>query len=65
MIEVGNIKLYDSKEVCAMLKISASTLNNMRKKGLLPYSKIANKCYISEEALTDYLRSSQTLVKAN
>lgn len=55
MIEINKIKLFDTQELSSLLNLSECSVANLRKKGLLRYTRIGRKLYSSEEALMDYL----------
>ena len=57
---VNGIKLFDSGELMELLGVTYRTLSIMRKKGVLPYTRIGRACYTSEDSLADYLSGKTT-----
>lgn len=55
MLEIKNVKLYDTEELAALLNVSKPTISKLRKNGLIKYTRIGKKLYTSEQALNDYL----------
>ncbi len=55
MLVIDGLKLYDRKELAAMLNVGVSTIGNYHKKGDLRKVTIGKKVYSSEEALRDFL----------
>lgn len=54
--EVQN-KWYKGKEACQILKCSTGTLQNLRIKGQLPFSKIGGTLYYAHEDIMKILHS--------
>ena len=55
MLEINNVKLYDTEELAALLNVSKPTISKLRNKGKLKFTRIGKKLYTSEQALNDYL----------
>jgi len=55
MLEIKNVKLYDTAELAALLNVSIPTISKLRNRGKLKYTRIGRKLYTSEQALNDYL----------
>ena len=55
MLEIKNVKLYDTAELAALLNVSIPTISKLRNKGKLKFTRIGRKLYTSEQALNDYL----------
>lgn len=50
-----DLKLLTQKEVCEALKLSQSSVDNLRKTGAIPYIKIGSKVYMREQDIDKYL----------
>lgn len=59
---INGVKMYDSKEVSALLGVNGTTLISYRRKGLLRSVRMGRGYYTSEESLRDYL-NGKTLPK--
>ncbi len=57
-------KWLDKQEVLQRLHISSGTLQNWRKKGLLPYTAVIGKYYYKESDLQKLLHSFNTAHRA-
>lgn len=55
MKEINGIKLYDTSEVAELFNVTASTIANIRRKGLLPAVRVGKMLYTSEQSIKDYL----------
>ncbi len=58
----SNTEWLTSEEVCQMLKISKKTLQNYRDKGIIPFSKIANRTYYKRADIENCLEESYSSV---
>lgn len=52
---INGKKLYDSKEVCALLGITGITLTSYRKRGLIKAVQIGRGKYSSEDDIQKFL----------
>lgn len=50
-----DLKLLTQKEVGEVLRLSQSSVDNLRKNGSLPYIKIGSKIYVREQDINKYL----------
>jgi len=55
MIEIQDVKLYDTQDLAALLNVSRTTISNLRNKGKLKYTRIGKRLYTSEQSLREYL----------
>lgn len=55
MIVIDGLKLYDRKDLAAMLNVSKETIANYHKRGKLRFVVVGRKKYSSEESLRDFL----------
>ena len=55
--DLGLKKWLDNQEVCDILGISKSTLQEYRAKGLLPFGRIKNKLFYKPEDVEKVLQS--------
>jgi len=58
MKTVLGVKLYDVKEVAALLEVSKSTIHNYLKSDRLEAQKIGGKLYCTEDAIKTFLNGS-------
>lgn len=54
---VNGTKMFTTDELKELLGISTATIANMRRKGILPSTRIGRTIYTSEECLRDYLNA--------
>jgi len=47
----------DNQEVCKLLKVSKRTLQNYRDEGIITYSQVKGKIYISASAIEEHLKN--------
>ena len=57
MIKVGQLQLYDVKELAEMTKINPQTIRRFLKEGQIKGKKIAGKWYVSEGSLIKYFEN--------
>jgi len=60
-IEVGDLKLYDVKELADLLSIQERTIRKLLKEGRLKARKLARKWYVSEDSLKEYFSQEEDL----
>lgn len=53
-IQVGDLKLYEVKELSELLNIQERTIRKLLREGTLKAKKLARKWYVSEESLKEY-----------
>jgi len=58
-IEVGNLKLYDVKELSELLHIQDKTVRKLLREGTLKARKLARKWYVSEDSLREYFQQAE------
>lgn len=54
---VNGIKMFTTDELAELLDVSRATIAVMRRKGILPSTRIGRSIYTSEECLSDYLNA--------
>lgn len=57
---INGFKMFNTQELSELLDVSPATISIMRKKGLLPHTRIGRNYYTSEEALAEYLNGKTT-----
>jgi len=57
--QVGDLKLYDIKELAEQLGVAQDTIRNYLKAGRLAGQKLGTRWYVSEDALRDYFNSKR------
>lgn len=55
-LKAAEKKIYTIKDLAGILKVSTRTIYNWKDLGILPYSQIGSKTYISAEQLADFLK---------
>jgi len=60
-IEVGDLKLYDVKELADLLSIQERTIRKLLREGRLKARKLARKWYVSEDSLKEYFSQEEDL----
>jgi excisionase family DNA binding protein len=60
-IEVGELKLYDVKELADKLQIQERTIRKLFREGRLKGRKLARKWYVSEDSLREYFSQEEAL----
>jgi excisionase family DNA binding protein len=58
---IGNLQLYDLKELSSLLKMSVSSLRMYVKEGKISANKLGTKWFVSEKALEDYFNKPKQL----
>lgn len=58
-------KWLRSNEVMRLMKISNSTLQNLRDTGQIPFSKFGNSIYYDRDDLNEILMSNKNVLRAN
>lgn len=59
-IEVGDLKLYDVKELASLLDIQERTIRKLLREGRLKARKLARKWYVSEDSLKEYFSQQES-----
>jgi len=59
-IEVGDLKLYDVKELADLLSIQERTIRKLLREGRLKARKLARKWYVSEDSLKEYFGQQES-----
>ena len=54
---INGMKMYDTKEVCALLGIGNGTLIRYRREGLIRSIQIGRGKYTSEDCIRDFLNA--------
>jgi excisionase family DNA binding protein len=54
MITLGNIRVFDIKEVSKTFKVSVGTIRRYVRSGKLPGQRVGTKWYISEAGLNEF-----------
>lgn len=60
-VEVGDLKLYDVKELADKLQIQERTIRKLFREGKLKGRKLARRWYVSEDSLKDYFSQEEDL----
>jgi len=60
-VEVGDLKLYDVKELADKLQIQERTIRKLFREGKLKGRKRARRWYVSEDSLKDYFSQEEDL----
>lgn len=60
-IEVGELKLYDVKELADKLQIQERTIRKLFREGRLKGRKLARKWYVSEDSLREYFSQVENI----
>jgi len=60
-IEVGDLKLYDVKELASLLDIQERTIRKLFREGKLKGRKLARRWYVSEDSLREYFSQEEDL----
>lgn len=58
-IQVGDLKLYEVKELSELLNIQERTIRKLLREGTLKAKKLARKWYVSEESLKEYFSQDE------
>jgi len=56
MIKLGNLIIFDLKEVAEKFNLTPTTIRRYIKEGRICGQKMGNKWYVSEEAMADFFK---------
>lgn len=60
-IQMGDLKLYDVKELADLLSIQERTIRKLLKEGQLKARKLARKWYVPEDSLKEYFQQAESI----
>jgi len=61
--QLGNLRVYELKEVSDSMEIPESTLRTKLNRGIIRGQKLGNKWFVTEEAMRDFFEGNPSPIK--